>query len=109
MINYIYKLEEMLEDMNQSINNLNEVIIKQIELNDIIKESSKKEDFEDFLKSSEESIERMSDQIKELNNRRTLLSQIITEVKDNTVDKDTLGKLMNLLGLLVDDEDNEDE
>ena len=92
-----YRLVEMHESMQESLRNLQNVSDQQRKLIDLIENSDKKSDFEDFVKELKEQLEEMDKQYKKLDDRKTLLGKIITPAGPKT--KQIIDDLLSALNV----------
>lgn len=92
-----YRLVEMHESMQESLKNLQKVSDQQRKLIDLIENSDKKSDFEDFVKELKEQLEEMDKQYQKLDDRKTLLGEIITAASSKT--KQIIDDLLSALNV----------
>lgn len=97
--NLLYKVVENRDDMQDGIANCEKVIAQQKKLCDIIENSSEenKEEFKDFIKQLKDGISRSEEQLKDLKDRETKLTEIINRAAK---DEDVEQLLYSFLGAL---------
>lgn len=95
----LYRIEEMKDAMNNSIENINNVVSQQLTLTDIINSSDKKEEFENFIKDMEKQNEQLNVQKNVLIIRKELLSQVIERCKNDIEQSKTVSILAKAIGM----------
>ena len=94
----IYRLDEMSEDMEKSIDNATKVRDEQIHLVDTLAELDKPE-FDEFIKSVRNQITELNNQIDELNLRKNALKEVVKFCNLNTSVAVAVDKLVYALGV----------
>ena len=92
-----YKLEEMAESMQESINNARKVKEQQEELLNIIETSGSKHKFEEFIKGIEEQEDNIEKQIANLSGRLIVLRNLLKDADDNV--KSSINNLLFVLNV----------
>ena len=96
--NKLYKLIEMKDAMDKSIDNIN-VITRQLSLLiDIVKQAEQKE-LDEFIAESKKQLEHLHSQLVTLQFRRDLLAEIIKRCQDNNETSETVSILLTALGV----------
>lgn len=90
-----YRLEEMHDSMNESINNVNVVEEQQKTLIEVVKASDKAECFEAFCKEIDDQLAELSEKKKKLIYRAELLGEVIDEIKVDEKCKNVVMKLLD--------------
>lgn len=83
IVNYTYKLEELVDQMHNSVANADKIISEQQELINVIESSEKHEVFESFTKELKSSIKDQSAKIADCKNRVILIEKLIEVCKDD--------------------------
>lgn len=97
--NLLYRVVETRDDMRDGIENCEKIIAQQKKLCDIIENSSEenKEEFKDFIKQIKDGVTRSEEQLKDLKERETKLTEIIERADK---DEDVEQLLYSFLGAL---------
>ena len=83
----VYRLEELVESIEESINNLLKIKEQQSDLIDVIKKNAKRK-FKDFIEASENQLKEADEKIKNLENQKDNIKIIIEKAKnDNSFDE----------------------
>lgn len=77
MENKLYRLEEMVDAIEQSKDNIHEVVGQQMDLIEIVQNSEKAEEFEDFLKESQEQVDNLNKQYEQLSMKQEAVETLI--------------------------------
>ena len=96
IVDYTYKFEELVDQMEESVTNAEKVINEQLELIKIVKKADEKEMFKQFTEQLQLSID---DQLTKVNDckKRILLVKQIIEMCKNKETKDLAVKICCLL------------
>ena len=94
-----YRLEEMLDSMKDSIDNIASVIAKQKRLLEIVGDSPDAEDFADFIEASEKQIEDYEEQKEKLLERKSKLDFVIKSAKENEATDTLVNNFMDAIGM----------
>ncbi len=97
--NKIYRLEEMLDSMKDSIDNIASVIAKQKRLLEIVGDAPDAEDFADFIEASEKQIEDYEEQKEKLLGRKSKLDFVIKSAKENEATDVLVNNFMDAIGM----------
>lgn len=92
-----FRLEEMADSMNATIDNIVEVRNQQHELIDIIKESDKAEDFAQFIDETEKQIEKMEEQQESIVVQMSYLKDVIKSCKESEEKMELIEKFMKAI------------
>lgn len=103
MKDQIFRLEEMLDSMRASIENIKGVKKQQEELIEIVENSDKKEDFKDFIDESKKQIDSLGVQILELSDRVSVWEEIINECYTNDSSKELINKFVYAIKMFRDE------
>lgn len=97
----LFRLEEMQEAMELSIENAKKVLHEQEELKTLVENNQEQSsvDFTSFLKDTETQIKQMNEQIDVLQKRQELLKKTIEEMKNNKAYEKIGENLLNALGV----------
>lgn len=101
--NKLYRLEEMVDNMKQSLNNVSKVINEQQYLVDALK-SLNDEKFTMLITESEKQIDNLQKQQSILIERQQCLEELCNECRDNEEKTNILNKLLFSLGVFKDEE-----
>lgn len=80
----LYVLEEMNESIESAINNAREVVAKQMDLVDVLRTSSKAAQFEELIKSVDEQINDITNQIDRLTQQNAALVDVIAACRTDS-------------------------
>lgn len=95
-----YRLEEMEDAMQQSIDNIEKINKQQNKLLDIIKEKEENaKEFEDFIEDTNKQIKQMEEQKNQLVIKKEVLTLIIAECKENKLVSRFISMLSFVIGL----------
>lgn len=94
----VYRLEEMIEAIDQSVANAEQVMKQQSELIEIVKDSNKS-GFDEFIKDETESVNNLSKQIEILKYRKTLLEYIVEKSRQSKEIEDVANAMISAFGL----------
>lgn len=92
-----FRLEEMADSMDATIDNIAEVRNQQHELIDIIKESDKAEDFSQFIDETEKQIEKMEEQQESIAVQMSYLKDVIKSCKESEEKMELIEKFMKAI------------
>ena len=82
----VYRLEELIGQIEDSIDNLKKIKTQQTDLVDVIKKNAKRR-FKDFIEASENQLKEVDEKIKNLENQKDKIKIIIEKAKsDNSFD-----------------------
>lgn len=93
----IYRLEELVDQIAESITNIDKLIDETQKLNAVLNKHAKRM-FKDFIKQQEDQIKMLEDKKKELTNKKENISLIIKTARE---DKDKEGYLSLILNTLI--------
>ena len=99
----LYRLEEMLETMEQSIANAKDVKNQQFNLSQLIKSSDKAEEFKEFTDGLDETTKTMVENIKKLEEKKDRLVTVIGKAKVDSVFESFLNDFMDVIGMFEND------
>lgn len=94
-----YRLEEMLDAMDNSICNIEKINNEQTELIEIIENSNKAEKFNDFVNDTKQQMDNMNNQKNQLILKKEILKQIIDKCKNDSEISKYISMLSYLIGL----------
>ena len=92
-------LEETLDSMKASLDNLQKVQKEQVELIEIVTKAEKKDWCEDFIKEEKEQLGKLQQQKEELNKRKEHLQNVIVKCNENPDIKDVVEEFMIAFGI----------
>lgn len=95
--NQTYRLEEMIEAMKASIENISAVCGQQMKLIEVCQLSNYRDDFKDFVKEVYEQIDELNRQKSALEKKCQIISEVVELCHTDEVVSDAVSKL--LLGL----------
>lgn len=97
----VYRLEEMYDAMQASLENAKKVKSEQELLIEIIKNDEKHDIFEEFIKSEEEQITQLAKQIDVLSTRADQLRSAIDICKENEEIEKAMTLMLDALGVFA--------
>lgn len=92
----IYRLEEMLESMVASLENIQKICEQQEKLITLVEEHSKDE-FEEFIKESKEQLDNLKKQYDQLSSKKNSLEKIINSAKKDKTKENFLNLILDTL------------
>lgn len=95
----IYRLKEMLESMETSLENAKKVYAQQGKLTKLVETSDNEKEFEDFVKESNDQLENLDKQIQTLGKRINLLKEVIDKAEVNQKMAHVVESLLSVLGV----------
>lgn len=99
MKNKIFRLEEMLDSMRDSLDNLNSVIAQQSSLLDVVAASAAAEDFDAFMQELKTQMSALESQNISLTERTNKLEKFIVFAKTNEEFSEMTTLLLDALGV----------
>lgn len=99
MKNKIFRLEEMLDSMRDSLDNLNSVIAQQSSLLDVVAASAAAEDFDAFMQELKTQMSALESQNISLTERTNKLEKFIVFAKTNEEFSEMTTSLLDALGV----------
>lgn len=94
-----YRLEEMVEAMTKSLDNIDTVTKEQSMLIDVILKSDKAADFREFIKNLEQQCDSLKSQKATLSIRRDMLKQVVDACKENEANAKLVTMLVDALAI----------
>lgn len=99
IVDQVYRLDEMADAMDQSIENAKHVAKEQAALIRVINKSEEAKNFVEFVKAEEQQIEEMNNQITTLSIRSGLLREIVKICKDDEKISKVVSMTLKALGV----------
>lgn len=102
---YCYRIDEMRDQMLQSLMNIEKILTQQNRLMDFVKEGIKndtdeeKQSYEEFLKETETQNQKLEEQKTILSKRIGILALILEKCKDNKENAELISLLCEALGI----------
>lgn len=101
-----YRLEEMSDSMQQSVDNALSVKHEQVLLIDCLSTSAQADTFKDLIESCKLQIDELEKQITTLCIRKQLLDNVVNECKQNEKIENIVSTLLKALGVFASENDN---
>lgn len=98
-VNYTYRLEELFTQLENTTNNILDVIKKQEMLIEIVEKSEEKKQFVEFINDMNKQIEDETRQLDIINKRITSLRSVLFTLKNNDTIAEFLSELSDALGI----------
>ena len=95
----LYRLEEMLDSIEASLDNIKTVKTQQEHLLKLVEDNDEKHEFEEFLKESKEQLEKLSKQFIELSTRYTFLKAVVEKCKNDKKVEEIIDQLILGIGM----------
>lgn len=95
----LYRLDEMSEEMGESIKNVKSVLTEQERLVRVINESKEAESFEQFVKGINETISKNIIQLEQLEKRKQQLDSAIVAANENSLIAEAVSNLCYAVGI----------
>jgi len=98
-----YRLIEMSESMQESINNILQIVDEQRELVKIVTASDAAKKFEKFIEGINEQIDNFNAQVRTLTTKKQSLDKVISACADNDETEKYVTLLLSALGVFEND------
>lgn len=94
-----YRLEEMVDAMEESLDNLKRITEQQKLLIKVVEESEESENFKEFIEDSKKQIENFVEQNEKLTLKKQSIEEIVSECKADAKTDSIVTNLLTALGI----------
>ena len=101
--NCTFLLDEMAEEMNNTLKHIEKVMSEQKELVELVKKNDKDDKFKTFIKEASESINKLEDQLNTLQVRYQRLASVLEVCHNNEQTAVIISTLCLALGVINED------